>query len=419
MKPRELTDQIIKGLAAPAAGRIEVVDPRTPGLVLRITRANVRTWAVRGRRKDGGATRVTIGPLAAFTLAEARKRALQIIAALRRGEDPVGSKREAKVQRIAAERALTVSGALARWQEFRVAHPTRPWSARYAAEVARLVAREFAPAVGERALAGMGRSDWMAIISAKWKQSAAVGAMLYRTVSAFLRWAEGEGLIEAFPLPARGLARHAPGPPSRDRVLDDEELRAVWFAADREAAKPRALVRLLMLTAARLREVANMRFEELDLRAATWTIPPERTKNGRRLLLPLGNLALAELANLWPIEATLPGAYVLAQDPTAKGGFSGFAKLKARIDRASGVKAWVLHDLRRSARSTMSRLGIASSSAEAALGHVSHRSALERVYDRHDFAPEAAAASRAWQEYVAELVAPPFRPFEKEEKNAG
>jgi hypothetical protein len=87
------------------------------------------------------------------------------------------------------------------------------------------------------------------------------------------------------------------------------------------------------------------------------------------------------------------------------GGLRGFSKLKTRLDALSGVKAWRWHDLRRTARTGMTRLGVPREHAEAAINHVSGRSALERTYDRHDYAAEAAAALARWQAHVAGLVA--------------
>ena len=205
-------------------------------------------------------------------------------------------------------------------------------------------------------------------------------------------------------LPRKGRAMLAPSLPSRERVLTDEELRAVWGAADREPPKLRAFVRLLVLTAAREAEVADICAGEVDLDAGRWTIPATRTKNRHPLTLPLGMLAIAELRAVWPPSAPAPDWRLLGR--SGNRGFQGFSSLKERLDAAAGVAEWRWHDLRRTARTGMSRLGIPRDHAEAAINHVSGRSQLERTYDRHDYAPEVLAASRAWQAHIAALVAP-------------
>ena len=151
----------------------------------------------------------------------------------------------------------------------------------------------------------------------------------------------------------------APRVASRARVLSDEELRRVWQASGALRPKSRAYVRLSILTAARQIEVADKCVAEVDRSNGRWTLPPERAKNGRGITLPLGALALTELG----------------------------ARLKRRLDELSGVGDWCWHDLRRTACTGMTRLGVPREHAEAALNHVSGRTPLERTYDRHDFAP--------------------------------
>ena len=86
------------------------------------------------------------------------------------------------------------------------------------------------------------------------------------------------------------------------------------------------------------------------------------------------------------------------------GGFRGFGKLKLRMDGATKLVGWRWHDLRRTARTGMTRLGVPRDHAEAAINHVSGRSKLERTYDRHDYGPEVIAALTLWQGHVAHLV---------------
>jgi integrase len=233
-------------------------------------------------------------------------------------------------------------------------------------------------------------------------------------VSSFLNHAEAAGWIPLALLPRKGAATLAPQPSARARVLSDAELADVWTASEGLGEKPRAFVRLLILTAARRDEVAGIRAGEIDLEAGLWRLPAERTKNGQAITLPLGALALAELRAVWPAEPPGPDWRLLGR--FAGEAFSGFSRVKARLDgalaeararRAAGADPpapWRIHDLRRTARTGMTRLGVPKDHAEAALNHVSSRSALERTYDRHDYAPEVLAALRTWQAYVAGLV---------------
>ncbi len=118
--------------------------------------------------------------------------------------------------------------------------------------------------------------------------------------------------------------------------------------------------------------------------------------------MPLHPLLVDDLRAVWPKHAAAPSWKLLGD--IAGSGFRGYSKLKARLDKASGVTGWRWHDLRRTARTGMTRLGVSRDHAEAALNHISGRSALERTYDRHDYAQEVIAALKRWQSHVAARV---------------
>lgn len=437
---RDLTDVWLRALQPPAEGRLEVRDARVTGLVLRVTPGGVATWSIRARTRDGKQTRPKLGTWPAMGIAAARKAALTTIGEVQEGADPVRAKRAATLARKASAAAQdpsrTVAGRIVAWQAARVGTSVSPWSPRYAAEVARVCNQAVVPVLGAKALIETSREDWTNLIrdwkarvarprlkakpgekgqaGAPAKDGTGAAAFLYRTVSSFLNYAEAQGWIPVPLLPRKGAGVIAPSPASRARVLSDLELVAVWQAAGLEQPKLRAFVRLLILTAAREAEVADIAPGEVDLETGRWNIPAERTKNGVGYTVPLCPLALADLRAAWPEGEHSVGHRMLGR--VTGSGFQGFGKLKIRIDAAAqaarakaGLKppalpAWRWHDLRRTARTGMSRLGVPRDHAEAAINHVSGRSALERTYDRHDYAPEVIAALKKWQKHVAERL---------------
>lgn len=403
MQP-DLTDAYLQSLPLPEPGRrVELRDNRVPGLVLRMTSAGTATWSVRTRTKDGKQTRPKLGTWPALSIAAARRAALKALGTIETGADPVREKREARAARkVTIAAGVTVAKRLAEWRASRTADPASGWSERYAEDVAEITAREIVPKLGARALTDTARADWVGLVTAKRKKSPASASTLYRVMASFLGFAEAHGWIAAPLLPRKGVATIAPPPAARDRVLSDAELLAVWRAADREAPKLRAFVRMLILTAARELEVANLAAGEVDRDAGRWTIPGTRTKNGAPYTVPLARLALAELATVWPNAEPEPGHLLLGRNE--RSGFRGFSKLKARLDAASKVEGWRFHDLRRTARTGMTRLGVPRDHAEAAINHLSGRSKLERTYDRHSYGPEIIAALSTWQGHVAGLV---------------
>lgn len=411
---RELRDDWIRSVEAPASGRLEVWDTRLSGLSFRLTARGAGTWALRTRTRDGKQTRVTLGTWPAVGTVEARKRAIAALAAVQGGADPSAEKRVAKQARRERAAEATVAMRLKNWRD---AHATGPraWSDRYAREVARVCGRDIEPSLGNRILRETVRSDWTRLVAARRAKAPAMAALLYRILSAFLNHAEAQGWIEVSPLPRKGAAMLAPPPASRARVLSDEELLEVIAAARTERPPTRAFVLLLILCAVRATEAAGIASSELDLAAGRWCLPVGRTKNKRSYTVPIPAELADLLRTLLPEGGEADGSYRLLGH---KGGaFQGFGKLKARLDEriASARKAedparmpmaaWRFHDLRRTARTGMTRLGVPRDHAEMAINHISGRSALERTYDRHDYAAETIKALETWQQHVSRLEA--------------
>jgi integrase len=165
-------------------------------------------------------------------------------------------------------------------------------------------------------------------------------------------------------------------------------------------------VGFLLLTGARRTEAAAMPWAELA--EGDWTLPGPRNKTKLDLLRPLPPAALAVLGAK-PDSAT----FVFSTDDGATA-LSGFSKFKSEFDRAVTAELrkhdpkaqplpnWTLHDLRRTARSLMSRAGVSPDHAERCLGHVI--GGVRGRYDRHEFRDEKAQALRALARLVDRIV---------------
>jgi integrase len=195
----------------------------------------------------------------------------------------------------------------------------------------------------------------------------------------------------------RGMARTKGKERARARILADDELRAIWKAADATPGPFGAMVQFLLLTAARRSEAARMTRDELD--GADWTLPEARNKVKVDLVRPLSPAAQDVLAKLPRIGKA---GYIFTTDGRrAIGGYSGF---KRKLDKAAKVTGWTLHDLRRTARSLMSRAGIPSDHAERCLGHVI--GGVRGVYDRHEFHAEKKRAYEALAAQIDRIINP-------------
>jgi integrase len=135
-----------------------------------------------------------------------------------------------------------------------------------------------------------------------------------------------------------------------------------------------------------------MTWSELD--GATWMLPAARNKVKAELVRPLSKAALA-------ILTALPrnGGHVFTIEGKP---ITGFSERKKKLDAESGVTGWTIHDLRRTARSLMSRAGVPSDHAEMCLGHTLR--GVRATYDRHAYHAEKGAAFERLAALVADVI---------------
>jgi integrase len=193
----------------------------------------------------------------------------------------------------------------------------------------------------------------------------------------------------------RGMTRTSAKERARSRILTDDELRAVWKAAEATAGPFGTYIKFLLLTAARRCEASSMTWDEFT--DGVWLLPAARNKVKQDLARPLSDAAQKLVSGLPKI-----GRYVFTFSGVKP--LSGFVMPKARLDAASGVKGWTLHDLRRTARSLLSRAGIAPDLAEMCLGHV--LTGVRGTYDRHEYHGEKKHAFEALAAQIARIVDP-------------
>jgi integrase len=212
-------------------------------------------------------------------------------------------------------------------------------------------------------------------------------------VRKLFNWCIERGYIATSPaanIKAPGLEKY------RDRVLTDEELRAVWEACDAVGYPAGPYVRLLILAAARRGELAGMQRDHIG--GDLWRIP--QTKNDRPHAIPLTAMAQSIINDL-PLFG---GSYMFTSDGGRKP-INGFSKLKTALDRVSGVTDWRLHDLRRTAATGIAALGFPPHVVERILNHVHGGfSPVAAVYNRHAYQNEMRAALEAWDRKIQGIV---------------
>jgi integrase len=415
-----LTDRSLKALrSAPDGARVVVWDAMMPSMAVRVSSKGKRSfYAVKRRAGETQPTWVLLGAYPVMTLAEARAKAREALGALMDGQDPAviaEAKREARAE--AERRRDGTFGAVA--EDFIRRHAMTKRSGHM---VAGIIRRELIPVWGERPIAEITRRDVIKLVESildrggekpagSRRKSGGPYAARHALSAArkLFNWAVGRDELAASPCDRVKAAELHGAPEPRDRVLSDDELRAVWRAAEATPYPYGPLVKLLLLTGQRRDEIAGARWGEIDLDRAMLTITSARMKAKAGHSVPLIPAAVEILRALPRFAA---GDFVFSGQTGAKP-FSGFSKAKRRLDKligdiAGGIAPYTLHDLRRTVRTRLAELGVTPFVGELVIGHT--QKGVHAVYDLHRYEKEKRAALEAWEARLLAIVAPEPEP---------
>ena len=383
------------------AGEI-LADEEIKGFVARRLDSGAVTYGFRYRDKSTGKQRwIGLGIHGSITADEARGLAKQRAGEVANAREPVA---EREGTRAAATRAKladinTVDAILDTFVSRHVKN------LRSSDQVERAFDVYVRPRIGSKSIYAVTRRDIVEMLDAIEDQNGPVMAdrVLAHVRKAFNWQATRDDQFT--PPIVKGMARTKPSERARTRALTDDEIRSLWSALDSQEAPEafRNIVRVLLLTAQRRNEVANMYSDEIE--GDTWIIPAERYKTGSPNVVPL-----TETTRKW-----MTGKRFIFSTTGGKQAFSGFSKAKAQLDRviarerkAAGLKPmpnWTLHDLRRTARSLMARAGVSSDVAERVLGHVIP--GVRGIYDRHAYIAEKRDALEQLAFLIGQILNPP------------
>lgn len=359
-----------------------LVDTEVRGFVARRLPSGVVTYGFRYRVR-GRQRWLALGVHGKLTAQSARKLAKKRAGEVADDRDPAAERHAESVQ-AAHARLSTVDALLDAFVERHVRKKLRS-----AGEVERVFDKYVRPRIGTKSIYELRRRDIIELLDAIEDNHGPVMAdrTLAHVRKAF-NWHAARDDTFVPPI-VRGMARTRAVERARKRILDDEEIRDLWRALDEaEVPKPYpALMRVLLLTAQRREEVSSMRWEEI--RDDKWSIPEDKTKTAIYSVVPLS-------ANVKSLLGKPRKAGFVFSTTGGKKPFSGHSKAKAVLvakinehrkqTRRKPMPHWVLHDLRRTARSLMSRAGVMPDIAERVLGHAIP--GVRGVYDRHSFFEE-------------------------------
>jgi integrase len=416
----------------------EFADPKARGLVLRIHPSGVKSF--RWRIRTPGLKRVvTIGPWAFHetpahvTLAQARTWLERLQAARRAGEAEL-ARVEAQLKEELAPRAAvpdvvgcTVEEVAKRFLALLDTKRKRPEEARYVVE------KDILPIIGHLGLRGLKKSDCRVVVERVVKRGAPVHAGkvlgLLKQLLSFASNVEDEFINPIADLKAENLGVENN---IRDRWLTEKELPVLLQALEMSEAprdvrlpelRTRVALRLLLLTAVRSAELRLARWEEVDLEGGLWTVPVtnqkltlKQAKQAKPFVIPLSPTALELFGALRAMveaetrEGEKPSPWVLASGRADEGCYTDKALGKAmRRFWRSHPELKMLpeaspHDLRRTARTWLGRLGVAPHIAERCLNHSVGR--IAKIYDQGDYLEERRAALEKWDAFLLRLVQP-------------
>lgn len=411
MPTLRLTDAAIKRFKKPETGRVEYWDSHTRGFGLRLSATGMQSWVVITRSLQAGAwkqQRVTLGSYPALSLAQARKKATDAITAAKKGDDPAAAVKAERTALVDNSRNTFGTVRTEFLEKYRGRQNRRPAPSTLR-EMTRVLSADAFDGWTDAPLANLAKRDVLDVLDAIVERGAET--MANRTL-AYLKllfgWAANRGIIETDPTAGIKKPGHEA---SRDRILSLDELRIIWQATESDHTQFNSIARLLLLTGARLREVAELAWQEIDTEARTWTLPAARAKNHREHMVPLSAAALAILETRRETQRTLGTAPKLAFTTNGTTPFSGFSRAKALLDKRIAkanpdMKPRRLHDIRRSVATHMAEeLRIAPHVIEAALNHVSGtKSGVAGIYNRALHLDERRVALDTWAAYVLRTV---------------
>ena len=385
-----LTESYINRINA-VTREVIVYDSLVPGLFIRVSPRGIRSWGFLTRLSDGRKVRMKLRRWPAMTLVAARKEARALLAKAEAGDDPRGEPEPPAALALRELATAFVNG----WCRPRNRHWMQQeralrlvvgeewgWWDRPVAEITRLEISE--------QLRGMIGPDGKRAIRAN-----RVHAVLHR----MFKWAAGQGYIEASPMTEMGK----PSPERiRDRVLTDDEVRAVWMACHKwrrgDHLHPMAgAVLLALLTGQRMGECVGLRWDEVGP-DGVWRLPAARVKNKHAHSVPLPKSAL-ELLQAMPKGTPCPF-----------GGKPVGTQEKAKLDRlmktelGDAFQPFHLHDLRRTVRSGLAAAGVSWEVQHRVQNHLSPLGRMDAIYQRHDYTDELRAALAAWESRLLTIV---------------
>ena len=355
------------------------------GHYVRVTPTGSKSYVAVARAPGGRQVWATIGTTDHFNIDEAREKAREAVKRIKAGQP-------------AFEPPPPTPDSFEAVAETYMQRHVRAKGLRTEREIARILNKYVYPVLQDREFVSIKRSDVTKLLDLVEDASGPRQAdCVLGVLRSIMNWHATRTDDYAVPI-IRGMRRDDPHAKKRARILDDDEIRAVWAAADTSGPFG-AFVKLALLTGQRREKVASMRWDDMTI-DGTWNIPTEDREKGNG-----GSLVLAEVAVDIIRSQKRIGDNPFVFAGRGDGHFNGFGHRKRSIDEKAKIAPWVIHDLRRTSRSLMARAGVRPDIAERVMGHV--LPGVEGIYDRHSYRDEKADALQRLAGLIETIIHPP------------
>ncbi|KHN61397.1 tyrosine-type recombinase/integrase [Aeromonas hydrophila] len=390
-----LSDVKLRKIAGKAyEGPAELPDGK--GLSARISPTGHISFQYRYRHGQR-ARRMSLGSYGDITLKEARELHTEARRILQTGSDPA----TARLMEIQERRvAVTVNDCLNAWlssqQAVRLVH-FKQWRRQFEMYVI--------PTVGQFIVDEMTTLHWDKVFTPMQESASTQAGILLGKLKEVLDYAQRRNMIKANMLATWKVKDVGTPIKSRSRYLDDEEIGQFWLAVDRTDMTDahKILMKLILLTGCRGVEIRIAKKADIDLVKGQWIVADEDSKTGVGFLRGLSRQAcelFAEVFAFFPEHTyVFPPARSLEDRPMSASVLLSLAK---QVGKVMGSTEWGNHDLRRTMKTVMSRIGVHPHVSEKVLGH--KLAGILAVYDQHDYADEQRDALERWTAHISQCV---------------
>ena len=357
------------------------------GFALQVMPSGVKTflyiYTFNGKRRS-----LALGQYPYLSLAEARLKYNEAYKKLQTGEDPFPETKRAE------DTPVTFGDFAALYIRWSEANHARAWYK----TVKLSLENDVLPAWQDRLIAEIKRRDTITLLEGIAARAPGQAKNVHKVARAVFEYAIDREYLDANPM--LKLSKIVPSlkPVVKKRVLSDSEIRKVWHALDQETGdqrveKTKAALKLILVTAQRPGEVASMHRSQIDGR--WWTLEQTKNKEPHKVYLTDTALKLIGAGEGFILPSCRAGDadQAISRQTPAK---------HVASNKYFGLPPWTPHDLRRTARTAMARLGVPEEHAEAVLNH--KKQGIVKVYNLHQYTNEKKAALLLWEAELLRII---------------